>query len=390
MSDPLPVRSLSQGMVLLGAWQKRFVNRPRPYALQEADGTYRWVYRTLTPERVLEHLWGERTLALSSTDAESRCRWVCLDVDTSSGLTQLVALRQALAALGLPGMVEASRRGGHLWLFFEELLPAADARTAILAALQAMEAGGDVSTPVPFELYPSAANTVAGTLGQAVRLSLGIHRQTGRRYPLLDAEGLPCVFTTLERAVRYVVEQPTVPTMVLASWSARLRPAHRPARWAATEGRSGASGLADAPAPTFRVGTHSVVIRWVDASVSPLDLLDELAPETAVHRVGQGYVGWCPFHDDRAPDELGQPGTPSFYVVHNTRYSWSWRCLSTNCAHSVGPMRHSFRLFQELLALDVQSAIQAALLRWPGAEAALARELAQERSVDDAAGHSPH
>ncbi len=63
----------------------------------------------------------------------------------------------------------------------------------------------------------------------------------------------------------------------------------------------------------------------------------------------------------------GDPGTPSFYVVHNTRYGWSWRCLSTNCVHSDGPMRHSFRLFQELLQLDVVSAIGAALTRWPEA-----------------------
>jgi hypothetical protein len=71
----------------------------------------------------------------------------------------------------------------------------------------------------------------------------------------------------------------------------------------------------------------------------------------------------------QAPDANGDPGTPSFYVVHNIRYGWSWRCLSSNCAHSDGPIRHSFRLFQELLQLDVVGAIGgaigAALVRWP-------------------------
>jgi hypothetical protein len=110
-----------------------------------------------------------------------------------------------------------------------------------------------------------------------------------------------------------------------------------------------------------------VVIRWVDAQVNLLDLLEELAPVTDMRLAGQGYLGWCPFHDDQAPDTNGDPGTPSFYVVFNTRYGWSWRCLSTNCPHNDGPMRHSFRLFQELLQLDVVSAIGAALTRWPGA-----------------------
>jgi hypothetical protein len=116
------------------------------------------------------------------------------------------------------------------------------------------------------------------------------------------------------------------------------------------------------------------VIRWVDVHVSPLDLLEELAPETELERAGQGYLGWCPFHSDRAPQVDGIPGMPSFYVVQNTRYGWSWRCLSTNCVHAAGPMRHSFRLFQDLLALDASAAIQAALVRWPAAAAALAQE----------------
>jgi hypothetical protein len=111
------------------------------------------------------------------------------------------------------------------------------------------------------------------------------------------------------------------------------------------------------------------VIRWVDAQVNLLDLLEELAPATDMRLAGKGYLGWCPFHDDQAPDANGDPGTPSFYVVHNSRYGWSWRCLSTNCAHSDGPMRHIFRLFQELLQLDVISAIGAALTRWPEAGA---------------------
>jgi hypothetical protein len=110
--------------------------------------------------------------------------------------------------------------------------------------------------------------------------------------------------------------------------------------------------------------TGSAVIRWVDAHVSPLDLLDELCPPSEMRVAGQGFVGWCPFHDDREPDERGEPGTPSFYVVHNRRYGWSWRCLSSNCPYSEGPMKHSFRLLQDLLGLDVRAAIGAAYARW--------------------------
>jgi hypothetical protein len=112
--------------------------------------------------------------------------------------------------------------------------------------------------------------------------------------------------------------------------------------------------------------TRSAVMRRVDQEVSPLDLLAELNPASEMRRLGGGYLGWCPFNDDRAPDATGDRGIPSFYVVYNARYDWSWRCLSTNCLHSDGPMRHSFRLFQELLQLDVVSAIGAARARWGG------------------------
>jgi hypothetical protein len=122
------------------------------------------------------------------------------------------------------------------------------------------------------------------------------------------------------------------------------------------------------PANVAPAGASSTsgVIRWVDARVSPLDLLDELCPQTEMRVAGQGFVGWCPFHDDRAPDERGEPGTPSFYLVHNRRYGWSWRCLSSNCPYSEGPMKHSFRLLQDLLGLDARAAIGAALARWGG------------------------
>jgi hypothetical protein len=84
-----------------------------------------------------------------------------------------------------------------------------------------------------------------------------------------------------------------------------------------------------------------------------------------MRRVGRGYLGWCCFHDDRAPDAAtGVAGSPSFYVVQVRRYGWSWRCLSTNCAYAWGPMKHSFRLWQEVLGLSVAAAIHEAAERW--------------------------
>jgi hypothetical protein len=126
------------------------------------------------------------------------------------------------------------------------------------------------------------------------------------------------------------------------------------------------------------IGTRSAVIRWVDAHVAIPELLAELAPMTELRKAGKGYLGWCPFHDDRAPDAAGRPGTPSFYAVRDRRYGWSWRCFSTNCAHSVGPLRHSFRLLQDLLELTASQAIREACARWPEADDKLQEEEGNE------------
>ena len=88
---------------LLDAWRQIWVNRSRPYAVQQADGTYRWVRQGTTDALLRAHLVGEMTLAFSLMDARGWCRWLCLDADTPDALPQLLALRAALADHDLPG-----------------------------------------------------------------------------------------------------------------------------------------------------------------------------------------------------------------------------------------------------------------------------------------------
>lgn len=351
---------------LLAAFAARVVQRARPFAVQIADGSYRWRYEDMTPAALLAHVQGEQTLALSSSDEQGHTRWVCLDVDDAApdALTRLLAVRQALAELRFPGLVEASRRGGHLWLFLDTPIPVATARAAVLGALGKLLAQGMV---IPsYELYPDQAAERPGILGHAVRIPLGIHQLTRKRYPLFDADGYLCAFTAEAAALQYVCSWPNMSALVLHDLAAQMEQM-------ADVGDELVSA-SQKPKPTEslrqvgnvgRVGTRSTVIRWVDAHVSPLDLLAELAPETEMKRTGQGYLGWCPFHDDRAQDALGRPGTRSFYVVRDRRYGYSWRCLSTNCSQQDGPMRHSFRLFQLLAGLTVKSAVVEAVAWWP-------------------------
>ncbi len=379
---------------LVRDWQALLVNRARPYALQQEDGTYRWVFRPLDTRALRAHFAGTHTIALSSLDEAGRCRWACLDADASDGLDTLRLVRAALAELGLPALLETSRRGGHLWLLFVEPLPATLPRAVIAAVLDGLVARGAL-VRLP-ELYPDTDGAESarpgrlerwghvGPLGHAVRLPLGVHRRTGRRYPLLDERGEPFPLTTprdLAAQMAHLLAHPRISAEQLHAAARRLGIPSDPngdgaeerdivdgrlARRARSPSGAGAPSAQGAPTIPANSTTTSAVIRWVDAHVLPLDLLDELCPQSEMRIAGQGFVGWCPFHDDRAPDERGEPGTPSFYVVHNARYGWSWRCLSSNCAYSEGPMKHSFRLLQDLLGLDARAAIGAAYVRWGG------------------------
>ncbi|GEM_PF-1625295 len=376
--------------MLLAAWQKLIVNRSQPYAVQQLDGSYRWIEELCTLDLLAAHLRGEMTLALASADAQGMCKWVCLDADTPDTLPQLVALRGVLMKLGMPGVLEASRRGGHLWLFFAQPLSAREALLAVVQALsQARPRLEDAGLPLaPLEVYPSTGSVgMAGTLAHAMRLPLGVHQLTRERYPLLSATGKPIERPSIGLQLRWLLRQPRIRLQAVQALGqkrlqtlAALPPQHArltspAALWSPPAAAAAPDSLAPVDtvspmAPTSgaaegMIGTRSPVIRWVDAHISPLDLLADDAPDSEMKQAGRGYLGWCPFHDDRAPDDRGRPGRPSFYVVCDRRYGWSWRCLSTNCMQSLGPMRHAFRLFQLLQEVSPSTAIRMALSRWP-------------------------
>jgi hypothetical protein len=273
-----------------------------------------------------------------------------VDADAPGGLHHLRLVQQALEEHGLPSLLEHSRRGRHLWLFFTLPQSAVLATGVVQGVLDPLYASGQL--PQVLEVYPDATE-----LGHAVRMPLGIHRRTGQRYPFLDQDGLPVDLEDLPAAMSFALVQEAIRPEQLRAVVAQLSVSGQPGRTS--------PGSSSQPTVSAASSTTSAVTRWVDTQVNLLDLLEELAPATDMRPAGQGYLGWCPFHDDQAPDANGDLGTPSFYVVYNSRYGWSWRCLSTHCPHSDGPMRHSFRLFQEMLQLDVVGAIGAALVRWP-------------------------
>ncbi len=311
---------------LRGYWD-RFVNRADTYCIQGAEGRYTRVRQPLTWDTLAGHLAGAHTLALDAVGTEGLTRWGVCDSDADEGLVLLAGVQQVLARWGLVTWLEASRRGGHLWLPCSTPQPAGAVRRLLHAALDAVG--------LTMEVYPNRDGPSRGAgVAQPVRLPLGVHQVTGLRYPFVDALGRP--LHQADAGLAWLLAQPRNVTHQIHE-----------ALHGLGEAVPVAVGLPIAPSLTVaqhipkRGGASWGVIGWVNQQ--PLTtLIAATRSDVALIGVGAAYLGWCPFHDDNAPQRNGAPGTPSLHVWCDPDYGWHWRCYSPNCGAHWGKAKDPF------------------------------------------------
>jgi hypothetical protein len=161
---------------LVEAYASLFVHCWDYYAVQQRDGSYRPSYQSLTLARLADHLQGRYTLGAYVLDRAGLCSCAVFDADSVDGLERLVRLSGELATQGIASVVEASRRGGHLWVFLDGPVLAGAARLWLLPYAQ----------KYGVELYPKQERVRPGGVGNLARLPLGVHRQSGGWYPFLQ------------------------------------------------------------------------------------------------------------------------------------------------------------------------------------------------------------
>jgi hypothetical protein len=110
-----------------------FVNRraytvqsPRPHPGSGRHYYYRPTDRktgaglSLTAETLRRHLEGEITIPLYAINPTTQqCKGIAIDADYKNALEDLLKLNYYLGRDKVHGSLERSRRGGHLWVFFE-------------------------------------------------------------------------------------------------------------------------------------------------------------------------------------------------------------------------------------------------------------------------------
>src|SRR2546430_626140 len=207
---------LSLTIDLVEAYASVFVHCWSQYAVQQRDGSYWRVREPLTLPLLTAHLAGRCTLGTYLLDEQYQCAFAVFDADGPDGLDQLVGLAMELALSGIPTVLEASRRGGHLWVHLAEPTPARAVRAWLLPAAHLLGV----------EFYPKQDTLGPDGACSLIRLPLGIHQQARGWYPFvqLNEEGdvVPAGKTVWECCAWACqhVQRVAVPAAVLAECAA--------------------------------------------------------------------------------------------------------------------------------------------------------------------------
>jgi hypothetical protein len=278
-------------VTLLNAWLSYCLGRQTDYALQQEDGRYLRQGMPLTTAVVMQHLRGELTIGTYVMDEYGSCRFAVFDSDTADGLLILATLQTSLVGLGVITYLEHSRRGAHLWVFFEQPLPAFQVRHFLLPFC-----------PAGVEFYPKQDRLTADRpFGSIIRLPFGVHRLSGVRYPfvgLVDGVPVPLASSLLEQLALFP--------------SFQRVPVSRVPTVEALSAHAGASTQADIPFNNFdppsNVGYPS--IRDWCWSLDPLSMIGRYVA------LDQKGMGCCPFGWHHPGD--GVDSHPSLYVYRPT------------------------------------------------------------------------
>lgn len=271
---------------LVAAYSATFVPRFDIYPIQLGDGRYITVKKQLTLTMIESHLKGFITLGAYALDADSRAKWICFDADTDENWGRVLDFAHQLKQQDVPVYLESSRRGGHLWMFFLPM-QGKDARRFGKQLMQ------DYGLP-NLELYPKQDALQDGS-GSLVRLPLGRHRLTGKRYGFMTHEGKPLAPTIREQIA------------LLAN------PTHVPQTFIEKILQTAPESKSFEPTPKFKPVTGSIsgetLSERIKNSISVFDFVSQYVQLDSQNR------GYCPFHDDQHM---------SFGVNPNRNY---WNCF---------------------------------------------------------------
>jgi len=216
----MPSGHLTIAACLAADYFRLFVNR-RAYTLQSnrphpASGKH-YYYRptnrrtsegiSLISETILRHLAGEITIGLYAINPATQCsKWVAIDADYENAVADLLKLSLYLRQDGVASALENSHRGGHLWIFLAEPLPARECRMYVCGLALRLGIPVKRGRQEGIEVFPKQDALKLGRYGNAIRGPLGIHRGAAQRFWFdgvgEDFEAQMCYLNSLPKMTR--------------------------------------------------------------------------------------------------------------------------------------------------------------------------------------------
>jgi hypothetical protein len=265
---------------------RTFVQRWDLHARQLDNGRYVCVHKPLRGRHLTAHLRGDITLGTYVLNAESQARFIVFDADDDHQFGNLLHLARSLTRTDVPVHLESSRRGGHLWLFFDQEVPGRDAR----AFGQNLMAVHDIAE---MELFPKQSRLESGP-GSLVRLPFGVHRLTGQRYKFFSPDGRS-IAPSIRGQIKVLSTHQRVSKNTLAAYLEHIP--------------------SSSPKTIQDSSEHAreTLSARIKENISVLDFVSQYVD---LKSIGSGALGLCPFHDDHHP---------SFGVNIEENY---WHCFA--------------------------------------------------------------
>ncbi len=292
---------------LVRAYWRLFVNlraytlqsiRPHPetgrhhYFRPKEKGTER--PRSLSSAIIRQHLEGEVTVGLYAINpANQCCKWVAIDADYQNAMEDLLKLQYYLTEDKVEPVLEMSKRGGHLWIFFATPLRARDCRIYVhdLARRLGVPVKGSGRTE-GIEVFPRHDVIGAGEFGNAIRGPLGIHRGAHRRFWFYGADYTLTAQIEYLNALRKVTEA-ELRTFIAGKETPQPENSEKPA--------------SDKP-PFFAPSSACKEFR----------ILEHVTP---ARKIGRNYVARCPSCAESGHDRSGDNLA---ILIRDPRYYKCW------------------------------------------------------------------
>jgi tetratricopeptide (TPR) repeat protein len=196
----------------LAAFTTLFAGREGVYARQWVSPTgeygYTPVEEPLNPKAAENHILGNLTAGVYPVRMDNTVNFIAFDLDLAKFALRKSITNQKLwqAAMGkvhqaacrlldlgasqdLPMYLEDSGfKGRHVWIFLETPVPAGVAKKCgdlLAGRLQPLP------PEVTIEVFPKQGSVPRGSLGNLIKLPLGLHKRTGLRAQFISPDGSP-------------------------------------------------------------------------------------------------------------------------------------------------------------------------------------------------------